>query len=330
MQFGQGVNKHKLYALQAYANQIIQQSKYLEKAEQNAVKNEAWDEVAVDNRGYFYTIDENGKLDKVHMSRYNPEKQYALSVGELIERRKFAPETVDNAGITTTISSSIGMTKINQYIQDIIKSVGTSTTSNEAYKTLASVIGEDLAKRPTEEQMRALQQLYGWSEQIGLDAIFKTKDEVSSKNMEAAIKYIYSVLPNNMRTQLEGRYVAMGGKYENGSKYALSLIEMAADAGNTTKFIHGIDYDSAMNKGAGTKAGDAELKPQKQNLKVLEQLVQGSLGKKDYHLTSSKSPDMSVTLHGTGIGGLADFDNNILPKSPLSLVMQEALGPLVD
>lgn len=328
--FGRGINKRKLYALKAYANQIIQQAAYLKKAEDNAINNDAWDEVAVDNRGYFYTINDNGAVEKVHMSHYDAGKQYALSVGELIERRKFGQDTVDNAGITTAISSSIGLSKINEYIQDIIKAVGTSTNSTEAYHDLATVIGADLAKRPTEEQMQALQQLYGWADKVGLDAIFKTKDEVSSKNMEVAMKYIYSVLPNNMRTQLEGRYVAGGGKYTDSGKYAMSLIELAAAAGNTTKYVHGLDYDASINKGAGTKAGTNEINPQRTNLNVLESLVQGTLGKRDYKLVSSKNPEMSVTLHGTGVGALANFNNNIVPKTPVSVALQEALGPLVD
>jgi hypothetical protein len=37
-----------------------------------------------------------------------------------------------------------------------------------------------------------------------------------------------------------------------------------------------------------------------------------------------------MTLHGNRIGALANFDNNIVPKSPMSLALETSLGPLID
>jgi hypothetical protein len=69
---------------------------------------------------------------------------------------------------------------------------------------------------------------------------------------------------------------------------------------------------------------------QKRNLKAIETLVQGSLNKVDYNLVSSKNPSVGMTLHGNRIGALANFDNNIVPKSPMSLALETSLGPLID
>jgi hypothetical protein len=37
-----------------------------------------------------------------------------------------------------------------------------------------------------------------------------------------------------------------------------------------------------------------------------------------------------MVLHGNRIGALANFDNNIVPKSPMSVALESSLGPLVD
>jgi hypothetical protein len=45
---------------------------------------------------------------------------------------------------------------------------------------------------------------------------------------------------------------------------------------------------------------------------------------------SSKNPEFSLNLHGTGVGSLATFNNNIVDKSPLSIALQSGLAPLID
>ena len=37
-----------------------------------------------------------------------------------------------------------------------------------------------------------------------------------------------------------------------------------------------------------------------------------------------------MVLHGNRIGALANFDNNIVPKSPMSVALESSLGPLID
>ena len=87
--FGFGVDKRAIYNLRAYANQVIKQSSYLDQAEKQVEKNGAWDEYAVDSRGNLYTYNDKGEIKKVHASEFDATKQMALTVGELIQQRKF-------------------------------------------------------------------------------------------------------------------------------------------------------------------------------------------------------------------------------------------------
>jgi len=109
-------------------------------------------EIAVGSRGQLYTQDKDGNIKTVGMSEYDPEKHgYALTVGDLIEQRKFNPNKAYDTDLTQTINNNLGMQKINEYIQGIIKTVGESRNTSEAYTDLASYVGKEYAKRPTED-----------------------------------------------------------------------------------------------------------------------------------------------------------------------------------
>ena len=322
---GFGVNKRALYSLQAQANRIIQQADYLKKAEANAEKNEAFGEVAVGGRGELFVL--NGHdLKTVLASQYDPEKDGpAMTVGELIEHRKFNPTQVGDTQLTRAIYDNLGMSKINEYLQKIVATVGSASSTDEAYIDLAGYIGKEAAKRPTGAQLESLQRMNTIMQQLGPDALFKLKNTVEGRNLEEGFNYIQMVLPRDMKTQLIGRNVAAGNKFETGGQYINNLIAGALYSGNVTKTAEHISYEDSLNRAAGNTKGD-----QNRNLGVLEQLVQGSLGKRDYKLISSKNPEVSMTLHGNGVGALSDFDNNMIDKTPLSIAMKSGLGALID
>jgi hypothetical protein len=69
----------------------------------------------------------------------------------LIEHRKFNPTQAYDTTLTQVIGNSIGMSKIADYIQKIVTSVGSSQSSSEAFVDLASLVGREQAKRPTQE-----------------------------------------------------------------------------------------------------------------------------------------------------------------------------------
>lgn len=323
------VNSKTVRRIEAQINRVIQQSKYLQDAESRAEKNEAFGEIAVGNRGELFTVGEKGDIKKISIDDYNIEKHGpALTVNELIEQRKFNPTQAYDPTLTTVIGNSIGMSKISDYIQKIVASVGSSETSSEAYTDLAGIVGREQAKRPSQEQLQTLQQLYQLSQTVGMDAIFKEKNLMQSRNIQEAFGFINSILPRNMRLQMQARFVASGFSLEDSAKGVSDIIGQALLSGNDVKSQYGLDYDATANKAAGTSSGTKM--EQKRNLKAIETLVQGSLNKVDYNLVSSKNPSAGMTLHGNRIGALANFDNNIVPKSPMSLALETSLGPLID
>lgn len=318
------VSSKTVRRVEAQINRVVQQSKYLQDAESRAEKNDAFGEIAVGNRGELFTVGESGDIKKISIVDYNVEKHGpALTVNELIEQRKFNPTQAYDPTLTTVIGNNVGMSKISDYIQKIIASVGSSESSTEAYTDLASIVGREAAKRPTQEQLQTLQQLYQLSQTVGMDAIFKEKNIMKQKNVQEAFGFINSILPRNMRLQMQARFVASGFSLEDSARGVSDIIGQALMSGNDTQTSYNIEYSASANK-------ENQAKSQSRNLGVLEQLVQGSLGKRDYKLMSSKNPEFSLNLHGTGVGSLATFNNNIVDKSPLSIALQSGLAPLID
>ena len=327
MAAGLPVSSKVIRDLEAQANRVIQQNDYLKEAEKLADKNDARGEIAVGGRGQLYTLQENGKIKTVSMADYDAEKDGpAMTVNELIEHRKFNPTQQFDTTLTQVIGNSIGMQKINDYIMNIIQKVGSAETTEEAYIDLASYIGREVAKKPSQQELQNLQNLYSAISELGPDALFKSKEVRESKNLREAFDYIQSILPRDMQTQLRGRYVASGGNLNDSGAYIQSIIASSLGAANKTKNESYIDYEASLNKAAG-KGNDMD---QKRNLKSIETLIQGSLNKIDYHLTSSKNPSLGMVLHGNIIGALTNFDNNIVPKAPMSTAIQSSIGPLID
>ena len=91
------------------------------------------------------------------MADYDAEKDGpAMTVNELIEHRKFNPTQQFDTTLTQVIGNSIGMQKINDYIMNIIQKVGSAETTEEAYIDLASYIGREAAKKPSQQELQNL------------------------------------------------------------------------------------------------------------------------------------------------------------------------------
>lgn len=329
---GLPVTKAMTHSVMSKINKVLQNSKYLEDAEKYSEKNDAIGEIAVGNyygRGQLYVLDRKNDIKSIDLAQYDPEKHGpALTINELIEHRKFNPTQAFDTSLTRIINSNIGMSKINNRIQEIIKTVGSAETTSEAYTDLVSYLGQESVKRPTRDQLATLQSMASALQTLGPDAIFKNKQVFESKNVQDAFKYIESVLPRSEKMQLIGRYIANGGDRKNAEAYVQSLIINALNSSNDVKSGNYIDYEGTINKAAGTQAGNKEGK--QVNMTGLEQLAQGTLGQRSYTIVSKNNSGLALTLKGSGLGKLTDAKNNLVNESILSDALNSGLGALID
>ena len=329
---GLPVTKAMTHSVMSKINKVLQNSKYLEDAEKYSESHDAIGEIAVGNyygRGQLYVLDRKNDIKSIDLAQYDPEKHGpALTINELIEHRKFNPTQAFDTSLTRIINSNVGMSKINNRIQEIIKTVGSAETTSEAYTDLVSYLGQESAKRPTKDQLATLQSMAQALQTLGPDAIFKNKQVFESKNVQDAFKYIESVLPRSEKMQLVGRYIANGGDRKNAEAYVQSLIINALNSSNDVKSGNYIDYEGTINKAAGTQAGNKEGK--QVNMTGLEQLAQGTLGQRAYTIVSKNNSGLALTLKGAGLGKLTDAKNNLVNESILSDALNSGLGALID
>lgn len=250
------VDSQGLYALLSQANTVIKNSDFLKKAEETAIQNNSLDEIAISPKSEMFVIDKENQIKKVHITKFDSKKHQAMTIGELLEYRKYAPELTFNTEIATVTANSVGLEKIQDYIKQIIQTIGTNENTIEAYSDLRSLIGKS-AKKPTQDQLQALQDL-SRAEDLGDDALFAYKDKLKSKNVQSAFKYILSILPNNMRSQLLANGVADGMTYAEASSNAAETIWLALSSANSVSQDYSIKYDQALNKAAKTTAGQQE------------------------------------------------------------------------
>lgn len=327
--FGMGINRSQLYALQAYANQVIQQGKYTDKAEEFASKNGSWDEIAVSQRGDLYVQDlKTGKLAMVRLNQYNKSKQRALTIGELLEQRRFAPDLVNNSDVVTTIGNSVGMEKINEYIQDIIKTLGESDNATEFYTDLASIVGEANAKKVTTQEYEAIKGIAKEWKAMGKDAIFKIEEHLKDTNVQEGLAYILSVLPRNMQMQLHANWVAgMGQDYNKSDDYVTAVVMNALTAGRKVKHEFGINYQNEINKAAGTKASTEKT----YNMTPLEVFFDGNLNQTDIKITDpTYNNQYQLTAKGVVMGQLTGDNGKAISNAPLSIALNATISKYLD
>lgn len=255
---GVGVNKRALYSLQAEANRIIKQSEYLKNAEDRALKNEAMADLAVDDKGYMYVLSDKG-VQKKHISDFKYGEERALTVSDLIDYRKNVPNFAGDTDLIQTIGTSIGTTKIQDYISGILKTIGDSTSASDAYVNLGQLLGRDTKKMTTQEY-QALYQMAQMADKIGMDAIFKESKESKNSNMQAALEYLQRVLPKNMQYQLKAQHVANGGDIKDDN--IGELITYAGLTYNKSSEKYGLNYEKGMNDAAGRVTDDTKTQPQ--------------------------------------------------------------------
>lgn len=324
---GRHISSREIASIRSMANRVIQQSNYLNKAIEFSEKNLALDDVAVDQNGYIFSLTKDGSVQKIAFNKFDSTKNRALTYSELVEYRRNSPNSINDSDIIQTIGSGIGLEKINAFIQDILSKVGSTETKQEAFEQLQSILGRGNAKQLSQQDYAALKAVAGASGQIGLDAIFKTSEFSKNENVGLAAQYIISILPKNMKAQLQGSFIAQGGDSKQSNSYAQQLIQMAALASADSSYHYGIDYQSDINTAAGTGAATKE---KQRNITPYESLINGSLGKTDIQIRDSKDSDNTVVLHGNGMGSIPDLNGHPIPKTIASIVMDGSLGTFVD
>lgn len=328
---GRRVSPREIADIRAKAGRIVAQAGHLKKAEEFVEKNDALDDIAIDHKGSIYAITDKG-IEKVLFSKYDPEKHQALTYSELIEYRRQSPQLINNADVIASISRGIGVEKINGYIQDILDKIGQSETKQEAVESLGSIYGSAV-KNMSVMEFAAIKDLYAIKDKVGMDMLLKTTKVSKNSNLQHAWQYIMSVLPKNMRSQLEATYmVNTGGSYADAKKYVGEVIETAALMTRESKQEYGIDYQQDINTASGTKSGTKAGGSSKSYYdSPLETFFNGNLNQGKVTISDPDSKNQyGLEAQGNTWGQLVDLNGNVKSNLPLSVALNESIGQFLD
>lgn len=314
-------DKNEMYKISALSNRVIQNSKYMDKAVEQATNNDALEQYAVDQRGFVYTMDSKGNISSKSLSTFDAQKDRALTISELINFRRFSPEMAQRTDVINTVGNSIGMTKINDYILKIIEKVGKATSKQEAYIDVAGIVGQQVAKEPSSAQKAALEQAYKEMSYSEGTYLAKLTQESTSKNVNDAFNYIYSVLPKNMKAALEATYIINGGKKTSNYSYSADIIKQALLMNNEVEEKRELSNPFKLDGGASGKS---------HRLSAIEVLLNSDVNRTDWVLAEGED-QTGITFHdATVISGIPTLGNHPAGTVPLRMALDAGMGSFLD
>ena len=330
------VSATELNQLRAKINRVVKTSEYFDKAKTQAADNDALGEIAVTDRGELFVFDQDAqKIKKVSKHDFNAEEQVALTVGELIRARENTPSQAFDTASIQAIGSSVGMSVISDRIKTILDIVGNSTSTSEAYTDLASYVGANNAKRPTQAEYEALQIM---STAIGNGAldqgtIYRISKEVGQKNVEAAFNYIIRVLPRNMQEQLQGRLVAQGLSVEDARNELKNTVLTAIAAHDETTDNFKIQVAPENMQRSPASSPSSKTFYQTVNEAIFDpQLNAAKIDLRSRLGTDDSNSNIQLKVQGNWWESplTENKTNTPIPKSPLSVAIDKTVTQYID
>lgn len=187
-----------LVKIQKMANDVKWNKERHEKAVANLDDEDAWGEVAMDSRGYMYVQDSEGNIKTVSATEYAKEfekgEYQAITNEQLLGLREKYSQFAMNSDILNSISGTIGIKSVQDYLVGIVEKLGTTTEQGYASKKQKQIING------IEALMAA-----------GPDGFYKITDQHQAEDAKTALTYLYSQLSEPMKRTLRTTIAANGG-----------------------------------------------------------------------------------------------------------------------
>ena len=192
-----------LFTLQSQANLLKQNHKLWDIANKNIDENNSWGDVAIDNTGRIYTVDESGKLSKVRPEDWlrsikeGKEMTAPLTYSQLMGLREQDPTFAYNMDVLRDLAAGSGMNKITTKIIDVIDKLGD--------EDLSGYMAKDGKMRKVIEGAKDLLA-------EGPDGVYKySQSKSKAENIDTLVSYIYNqVLDEQDKQQWKATLATQG------------------------------------------------------------------------------------------------------------------------
>lgn len=306
---GDGLTPNDIFKVQIYANKVKENAKYRDMAVRQLDQQDAWGEVAIDNRGLMYVSDVSGKISKIDPHKFNRESQIPLTYKDLLMMREKTLGAAFNVDTLMDMQNAVGITSIMKAVNDIVRTFGTIQQSGYATKD-DKKISEGLAR------------LIG----DGPDGVYKITDKHrfggSDDETITAVNFIINSLPSNYKKSLNATATVEG----------ISPVELIGRIVQITanKSVEPY-YQSMASKVAGLgpagskKSGDGGLTGSK-SLTLAESYAIGEgAGTTEYHDIMPEGSSVRMVVAARSMGDVKQKDGKqSMGKATLQYISENA------
>lgn len=300
--------------------------KEYEKAKDIVNAKDGLNEVAIDDRGRVFVQNvETGEVSRKTVSEYNKirdsEKYQVLTNNNLLYFRAHDPNFAFKNEILGVVSNGIGMSKVNEQLLQVIKSIGTNELKMEGYsERKANDIVQGLAL--LEQNFQIGMNVEGLYKQSKL-----TKDQ--KKQAEVALKYLWSTLPQNAKSLLKVKGGSEEGAYNLMQALTFSSLSETEEYSNTLTENPKDKKSGSGKKGSGSGSEDDEDVDKADKDNFYRAMIRQEGGtQSSFELNTGTNHSLKVD--GTYYSNLKDADWKPIGHASLETVLNGGLSGIIQ
>ena len=300
--FGQDMSTEDLAGLYLQQMNNLSKIQYFKKEYDQAKtlvqNNKGLNEVAITPNGQYVVQDpETGKIAYTSNPDFNKQKVIPVTNGQLLQLRALANPLAFDTNYIQIASNGVGIEKISEYLKGIIPALKQNVVKQDSYVSKQIAKGlEALENAPEGDYKRTI------------------TDKNSLIQVQQALKFVYSSLPENMKAAIRLHAKETGSDVED---YISSLI------GAQISYQY-IDQYSSANGGSGSGSGAGGL-----NTDMTPEIAfaLGMGDRQDFVMADKTMDGMRIKTNSMPI---TDENHHNLPNATLENVSRGSYGGQYD
>ena len=282
-------------------------------------------ELAINEKGQLICVNEKGDFKYLKPEQLKQITDYRpVTNSELLKLRAYSPELANDNNILGVIANGIGIKGVTEYIQQFINNLGTSDNSTQGYVTTQQgqiINGIATLTSAIQEASQQGIKFDGTTQDLYQ---YKILNKSQKEQADAALSYIYRMLPENAKTLLKVR--TPNGTSEDAQKLIATIIASQIDVTN--------HYDIELKAGKTAqsigKSSNAGTKDSTEQETSLIHNVMQSIGGTDTQLKVDRGDGIQMTVNGSTYNRVTKPNGDSIGDTSLSNMLDlSGLGSII-
>lgn len=282
-------------------------------------------ELAINEKGQLICVNEKGDFKYLKPEQLTQITDYRpVTNSELLKLRAYSPELANDNNILGVVANGIGIKGVTEYIQQFINNLGTSDKSTQGYVTTQQgqiINGITTLTSAIQEASQQGIKFDGTTQDLYQ---YKILNKSQKEQADAALSYIYRMLPENAKTLLKVR--TPNGTSEDAQKLIATIIASQIDVTN--------HYDIELKAGKTAqsigKSSNAGTKDSTEQETSLIHNVMQSIGGTDTQLKVDRGDGIQMTVNGSTYNRVTKPNGDSIGDTSLSNMLDlSGLGSII-